>query len=196
MSLNSCFLRDIDSSTLTTVELSRNLVRSLAEHSLSLTLSLSPQRLPVAGFQTDTGRIENSACCWCCGLRAAEFSLVALGDEIHGEIGFALFSVGVNCLRNLRVVVDIFFGLMTCAGVRVGHWAKPGKTRQSRAHWGWRCRYGSRNCHRRSRGRRTGKRKIDMTEWKQQRRWMNHEWMWIFCSRHRWHNTWANACAL
>ena len=41
MSLNSCFLRDIDSSTLTTVELSRNLVRSLAEHSLSLTLSLS-----------------------------------------------------------------------------------------------------------------------------------------------------------
>ena len=49
-------------------------------------------------------------------LACTELCLVALGGEIHGEIGFALFSVGVNCLRDLRVVVDIIFGLITCAG--------------------------------------------------------------------------------
>ena len=51
---------------------------------------------------------------------AAEFCLIALGDEIYGEIGFVVISVGEDYRRDLRVVVDVIFGLITCAAVEVG----------------------------------------------------------------------------
>ena len=64
-----------------------------------------------------------------------EFCLVSLGDEIHVEIGFALVSVGVNCLRDLRVVVGIIVELITCAGVKLAK--EPDLERPDRvAHWG------------------------------------------------------------
>ena len=59
MSLNSRFLLDINTSTLTTEDLSRNLVRSLAEHSQSLSLCLSLRNgFPLLGFKQTLNELK------------------------------------------------------------------------------------------------------------------------------------------
>ena len=175
----------MDLSTLTTDELC---VSSLAEQwllllfflSLSLSLSISLHQFPSAGVHTDTWWIERSACCWCCRLLAAEFCLLAIGDEIRGEIQFEVVSVRVNYWCDFRVVIDVVLGLITCVSGQVGQGARDGTIERSSASRAWRRRHWSRKGHRWRRGRRRWKADVKVTMREQQRRWTKHVRMWIF----------------
>ena len=152
----------------------------------SLSFSISLHQFPSAGVHTDTWWIERSACCWCCRLPAAEFCLLVIGDEIRREIEFAVVSVSVNYWRDFRVVIDVVLGLITCVSGQVGQGARDRTTRRSSASRAWRRRHRSRKGHRWRRGRRRWKADVKVTMREQQRRWMKHVWMWMFCARDQW----------
>ena len=78
-------------------------------------------------------------------------------------VWLSLIRVGVNDGRDLRVVIDVVLGLITCGSGWVGQGARDQTTERSRASRAcWR-RHWSRKCHRRWKGQRRRKMDVQMT---------------------------------